>query len=154
MSYCTFTVRADLMWSAGFSQTAQCLGRKDIVLSGKIPLITSNLPSLCMRSMIWNESHTARTEFPMSSQWYTPFCTTSTVWERTMLSCYFCSINAHHMQVKHYHTTHKLYDYSQIFDGISVVCVDLHEKYCIGRYFYILPLFYHFSKLHTGQMLL
>ena len=116
-------------------------------------MITSNLPLPSMHSMIQHESHTAGTEFPMPFQWCTSFCATSTAWERTTVSCYFCPINAHHMQVKHYHTTHKLYDYSQIFDGISVVCVDLHEKYCIGRYFYILPLFYHFSKLHTGQML-
>ena len=51
------------MWSAEFSQTAQCPCDQDIVLSGKILLITSNLPSLCMYSMIWHDSHTARTKF-------------------------------------------------------------------------------------------
>ena len=43
---------APVMGLAKFSQTAQCLSCKDIVLSGKIPLITSNLPSLCMGSMM------------------------------------------------------------------------------------------------------
>ena len=44
----------------------------------------------------------------MASQWYTLFCATSTVWERTVPSCYFCPINGYHIQVKHYHTTHIL----------------------------------------------
>ena len=49
------------MGSVKISQTAQCPCEQDIVLSGKILLITSNLPSLCMHSMIWHESYIART---------------------------------------------------------------------------------------------
>ena len=77
---------------------------------GKILLITSNLPSLCMHSMIWHESHSARIKFLMPFQWCTLFCATSTVWEHTVASCHFCPLNCYHVQVKHKHTNHESYD--------------------------------------------
>ena len=93
------------MGSVKISQTAQCPCDQDIVLSGKILLITSNLPSLCMHSIIWHESYIARTSmvhfilcykisrsktsiplmshmtrfrFPMAFQWYALICVKST----------------------------------------------------------------------------
>ena len=81
----------------------------------------------------------------MPFQWRTLFCATDTAWERTVPSCHFCPINSYHIQVKHYHTTHELYDQSRIFNGIPVVCSDLHQKYCVGKY---ITLSYYF---HTIQ---
>ena len=133
------------MGSVEFSQTAQRPCDQDVVLSGKIPLITSNLPSLSMYSMIQHGSYTARTGLLMPFQWCTSFCATSTAWEHTVASGHFWPINAHHMQVKHYHTTHELYDQSRIFNGIPVVCSDLHQKYYVGKY---ITLSYYF---HTIQ---
>ena len=122
------------MGSVEFPQTALCPCDQDVVLSGKILLITSNLPSLSMHSVIWHESHIARTTFRVPFQWCTSFCATSTVWKHTVQSCHFCPINAYHIQVKHYLTTHGLYNWSRIFNGIPVVFFDLGEKYCVGKY--------------------